>query len=453
MENKPTTGQSLDSFGYKQELKRSLQPWQMAIFGLVFMIPIAPFGIYGFLAEASNNHVPMVYAIGMLAMIFTAFSYGRMAEAFPIAGSVYAYTSRGVNQHLGFMTGWAILLDYILMPTLIYVVCGASMNAIFPSIPPLAWALFFLVFVTIINTLGIEASSRLSIVALAFELIVYAAFVIFAIIAISNGTNGAHFTPDPIYNAENFSFAMVMSGVSVAVLSFLGFDAISTLAEETKGGGKAVGRATVGALLILGSLFVFLTWVAGCLWPDFRAFENIDTAFYEIANVAGGRTLLNICSFATALSWAMAALTAQTAVARVLFSMSRDGLFPKPFSKIHERFKTPYVATWFIAILSVVMCVIFQSIIDELTSLVNFGALTSFFILNATVIYYYKKKMKAAGIFKYVLFPLVGCIIIGIVWFNLSTMAKGLGLVWLAVGLIYYLILIKVVKKSADMEL
>ncbi|QHI73304.1 amino acid permease [Aminipila terrae] len=448
-----TAAHTLEDFGYKQELKRSLKPWQMAIFGLVFMIPIAPFGIYGFLAEASNNMVPLVYAIGMFAMIFTAFSYGRMAEAFPIAGSVYAYTSRGINKHLGFMTGWAILLDYILMPTLIYVVCGASMNAIFPEVSILVWAFIFLAIVTFFNIKGIEASAKLSVVALAFEMVVYVAFVIFAVMAILKGTNDTHFTVDPIFNAKNFSLAMVMNGVSIAVLSFLGFDAISTLAEETKGGGKAVGRATISALLILGGLFIFLTWIAGCLWPDFKAFNSIDTAFYEIANLAGGKTLLTLCSTATALSWGFAALTAQVAVSRVLFSMSRDGNFPKAFSKVHPKYQTPYVATWFIAGVSLIMCVLFQSKINELTILVNFGALTSFFILNLAVIYYYKIRIKAEGIFKYVITPLIGAVIVGYVWFSLSNQAKVLGLVWLACGIVYYIILIKIFKKSAELEL
>lgn len=444
-----TPASTLEDFGYHQELKRSLNTWQLAVFGLVFMIPIAPFGIYGFLAEASNGMVPLAYAIGMFGMIFTAFSYGRMAEAFPIAGSVYAYSSRGINRHVGFMTGWAILMDYILMPTLIYVVCGASMNAIFPQISIFLWAVIFLVVVTVVNTIGIEATSRVSVVALGFELIVYFLFMIFAVIAIAKGTNGAEFSVDPLFNAKNFSFAMVMNAVSICVLSFLGFDAISTLAEETKGGGKVVGKASVGALLILGSLFIILTWAAGLVWPEWDAFKSLDTAFYEIANVAGGRWLLTLCSVATALSWGFAALTAQVAVSRVLFSMSRDGNLPKVFSKVHAKYKTPYIATWFIGVLSLVMSYLFQGNIDGLTVLVNFGALTSFLVLNFTVIYYYKVKLKAKDNFKYVILPVVGALIIGVVWFSLSSQAKTLGLIWLACGLVYYLILTKVFKKEA----
>jgi len=462
----PTTSHSgpvtLEEFGYTQELKRGLRPWQMAIFGLVFMIPIAPFGIYGQLAQASNNMVPLVYFIGMVAMIFTALSYGRMARAFPISGSVYAYASRGINKHVGFMTGWAILLDYILMPTLIYVVCGVSMNLIIPQIPALGWALIFLVIVTAFNTFGIEASSALSIIALVFELVVYVVFVIFALIAISHGTEGAVFTPDPIFNAHNFHIAMVMNGVSIAVLSFLGFDAISTLAEETKGGNKSVGRATIGALLILGVLFIFLTWVAGCLWPGMFSDQNIDIAFNLIAQRAGGTWLMNLCAVGTALSWGFAGLTAQVAVSRVLFSMSRDGNFPKFFSKVHKRFKTPYVATWFIAGLSVIMCIVFQNLINTLTTLVNFGALTSFFVLNFTVFWhYFVKRDKSLDptedrtklVLKYVVLPVIGMLIILAVWISLGWDAKILGVCWLVIGLAYYLILTKVMHKSAKMDI
>jgi amino acid transporter len=309
------------------------------------------------------------------------------------------------------------------------------------------------VIITAFNTFGIEASSRLSIIALVLELLVYATFVVFAIIALSHGTADTHFTVNPIFNAKTFNFFMVMNGVSIAVLSFLGFEAISTLAEETKGGNKSVGKATVGALLLLGCLFVFVTWLAGCLWPNLIPADKIDVAFTLIAQRAGGTALLNICTIATAFSWCFAALTAQVAVSRVLFSMSRDGNFPKFLSKVHPRFKTPYLATWFIAGLSIIMCIIFQNFIDTLTSLVNFGALTSFFILSATVIYYYKFKLKAKGVFKYVIFPAIGCIVIAAVWINLSPNAKYVGVAWLIVGLIYYLILIKVFKKSADMEI
>lgn len=432
----------------EDKLNRVLSIWDMTIFGMLFVIPIAPFGIYGFLAQASNNLVPLVYLVGCFAMVFTAFSYGQMAQAFPIAGSVYSYVFNGMNPFLGFMTGWAILLDYILMPTLIYVVCGVSINAIFPEIAPFVWSVVIILGVTFMNTVGIEHSAKLAFIALIIELVIYFLFIAFALYAIFFTDTQASFTIDPIYNSQNFSIGMVMNAVSIAVLSFLGFDAISTLAEETKGSNKMVGRASILVLLIAGSLFVFITYIAGILWSDYRSFDNLDLAFYEIANLVGGKWLFQITSAATAFSWGFAALTAQLAVSRVLFSMSRDGNMPKMFKKIHHQFKTPYVATWFIGILSLIMTYLLSGEIELLSTLVNFGALSAFIMLHITVIYYYKLKEKSKSIFYHLLFPIIGLLVVFYVWINTSQTIKIYGTLWLIIGAIYYVIISKVLNKD-----
>lgn len=399
--NSPLT---LEEFGYKQELKRSLSIWDLIIYGLIFMVPIAPFGIYGYVAHSSKGMVALAYMIGLVGMIFTAFSYARMSEAFPIAGSVYSYASRGFHEIVGFFAGWAILLDYILVPALLYVVSGAALNAIIPSVPVILWAVLFIAINTVINILGIELTAKFNKIMLFLELIVFAVFVVSGIIAISKGVGGAHFTIKPLYDASNFSLKMVMGAVSISVLSYLGFDGISTLSEETRGGKKTVGRATVAALLIVGALFITQTWVASLLWPNFASFKNLDTAFYDVAKLAGGTWLMITCSVATAVSWGIAnSLAAQAAVSRVLYSMSRDRQLPTVLAKVHSRFKTPYVATIVIAVISIIICSIFSSQIASLTSLVNFGALTSFLILNITVIVYYVIKNKSHDILNYLI--------------------------------------------------
>lgn len=441
---------SIEELGYKQELNRGLSLWHMIVFGLLFVIPIAPFGIYGYLAKESNGLVPLVYAIGCVAMVFTALSYGQMARSFPVAGSVYAYASRGINKHIGFLVGWTILLDYILLPALIYIVVGISLNAIVPEIPVYAWSVIFIVLITILNTIGVKSTAKIAVIALIAQLIIYVLFIVFAIFAINKGVNGAHFSVDPIYNAKNFSLTMVMNAVSIAVLSFLGFDAISTLVEETKGDSKVVGRASVSVLVIAGSLFVFLTYIAGALWINFGDFKNIDYAFYEIANLAGGKWLMNLTSFGTAFSWGGAALTAQLAVSRVLFSMSRDKNIPKLFSVIHKKFQTPYIAAWFMGALSLVLSYVFVDDVQGLTLLVNFGALTSFFILHLTVIYHYKLKLKSPLIFSHLIFPLLGAVVIGYVWLNLDNEAKLVGLIWIIAGVIWYVVLRKVFHKDVS---
>jgi amino acid transporter len=440
---------TMESFGYKQELKRSLTTWDLIIYGLIFMVPIAPFGIYGYVASGSKGMVALAYAIGMIGMIFTAFSYARMSEAFPIAGSVYAYTTRGINSAIGFMAGWAILLDYILVPALLYVVSAAALNGIFPSIPAIAWGLLFIIINTVINILGIEFTARFNKVVLVLELIVLVIFLVAAVIAVAKGVNNSHFTIKPFYDSTKFSLTVVMGAVSVAVLSFLGFDGISTLAEETKGGHKVVGKATVIALLIVGVLFILMTYVAACLYPEYASFKNLDTAFYDIAKVAGGNWLMLTCELATAFAWGIAnSLAAQAAVSRVLFSMARDKHMPAAIAKVHPKYKTPYIATLFIGIISAVMVVIFSSQIAALASLVNFGALVSFLLLHITVVYYFIHKKKSKDILNHVLFPLVGFAVIFYVTLNLDIKSKTLGLIWLGFGIVYYLIVRYILKKG-----
>ncbi|MDC3412096.1 APC family permease [Aquibacillus sp. 3ASR75-11] len=437
---------------YKQELKRSLTFWDLLIYGLVFMVPIAPFGIYGAVAQGSNGMVALAYLIGMIGMIFTALSYARMSEAFPIAGSVYSYAQRGINESAGFIAGWLILLDYIFVPALLYLVSAAALNDIVPEIPLLFWLVIFIGINTVINVLGIEFTAKANKIIVVLELIVLAIFVAVGVAAIIQGVNGAEFTFKPIYDAENFSMGMVMGAVSIAVLSFLGFDAISTLAEESKGGSKAVGKAIIFSLIVVGILFIIQTWVAALIWPDYTTFENADVAFYQIAEIAGGAWLKWLTILATALAWGIAdALVAQAAISRILYSMARDRKLPKYLSKIHPKFQTPYTSTIVVAIISLIVTAFFASRIGALASVVNFGALSAFLFLHVSVVVYFLKKQKSKQYFKHLVLPVIGFLIIGYVWINLDPLSKQLGFIWLGIGIIY-LVFLKVFKKDTSLD-
>ena len=416
------------------------------------MVPIAPFGIYGFVAQVSKGVVALAYAIGAAGMIFTALSYARMSEAFPIAGSVYSYASRGINDTVGFFAGWAILLDYILVPSLLYVVSGVALSAFIPGVPIFVWAFLFIIINTVINIVGIEFTAKFNKIVLVFELIVLGLFIFFGIMVVATGKDGATLTFKPFFAPSKFSLSLVMGAVSIAVLSFFGFDGISTLLEETKGGIKSVGKATVISLLIVAALFMVQTWAAGMVVPDYTSLKNVNTAFYQVAQVAGGTWLMLLCSLATAFSWGIAdSLVAQTAISRILYSMARDGNMPKPLAKVHQKFQTPYVATILVAVISIVISFAFSSKIDSLTSLVNFGALTSFLILHFSVIYYFTGKRKSKKIFSHLIFPLIGLFVIAYVWYSLDISAKILGFSWLGVGVVYFLILSFVLRKSSKL--
>ena len=231
----------------------------LVIYGLIFIVPIAPFGIFGHVMSASGGMIVTAYIIGLVGMLFTAISYSQMAKEFPVAGSVYSYVSKGTNSFVGFVAGWIMLLDYILIPALLYVVGALAIHDIFPSLSPLVLIVAFVIFNTYINIRGISFTAAFNRWMLVAELIVLAVFLVMGVIAISNNVNGAVFSVSPVYDADNFSLGLIISAVPIAVLSFLGFDGISTLAEEAKGGGKAVSKATILVLLIIGGLFIAQT--------------------------------------------------------------------------------------------------------------------------------------------------------------------------------------------------
>jgi amino acid transporter len=440
----------IEEFGYKQELKRSLTLTDLVVYGMIFMIPIAPFGVYGYVNAEAPGMVPLAYIIGMVAMLFTALSYGSMAKAFPIAGSVYSYAQRGLNQHVGFIAGWLMLLDYLLIPPLLYVYAAMALNHLYPDIPKVGFILAFLVSATFVNLRGITFTARMNVIFLLAQLVVLGIFLFYAWNALHNGGGNGELTLAPLYHPETFNFALLMQAVSIAVLSFLGFDAISTLAEEIKGDpGKSVGKAALITLVVMGVIFVAQTWIATDLAAG-MGFKSADTAFYEIAEIAAGSWLATLTAVATALAWGVAvAITSQAAVSRLLFGMARDGKLPKVLAKVHPKHNTPYLSIYLVAVLSLVICYLFINSVDTLTSLVNFGALSGFMLLHLTVINYYWRRQKSGQVVRHLICPVVGFIIVAAIMYNMGVDAQKLGLIWIALGLVYLFFLNKLGANTA----
>lgn len=431
-------GGELSAFGYVPELHRSLNLADLLVYGLVFIVPIAPFAIFGIVYNASRGMVPLTYLIGLVAMVFTALSYRAMSEAFPVAGSVYSYASHGLHPSAGFLAGWAILLDYLLIPTLCYVAGAAAMQASVPAVPQYAWIIGFVLFNTSVNLLGIETTALTSRIFLFGELCILAVFVVLGAIAIDHGVNGAHWSIRPFFDPAEFHPSMIFGALSVAVLSFLGFDAISTLAEETKGGARVVGRATLIALGIAAALFILQTYIATLLLPHRTRFvgsAEINGAFYAVSSLVGGHAFKMATALSVALSTAFAnSLVAQAATARLLFAMARDRQLPHFLAHVHPVRKVPERAVLLVSVVSLVCGLLFVGQLGLLSSLVNFGALFSFLMLHAAVIahFIFKKRSRAFG--RHLLAPLTGFVIIGFVLANADVHAKMGGLVWLVLG-------------------
>jgi amino acid transporter len=431
---------ALESLGYKQELKRSLSLADLIIYGLVFIVPGAPISVFGIVFNASHGMVPLVYLVGLVAMLFTALSYMAMSREFPLAGSVYAYAGRSLGPAAGFLAGWAILLDYLLVPTLTYVLCAIALHAVLPAVPQWLSVVVLVAIATLVNYLGIETTTRMNIGLLVIQLIILAIFMIEAGTALYHHVGGAHLSLLPLYNPALVTPKLVFSALSLAVLSFLGFDAISTLSEEALGGPSAVGRATISTICLVAGLFMAQTWLAALFVPGrthFPVGEATNGAFYDIAMLIGGYFLKFLIAVPYILLSSMAcALTAQAATARLLFSMARDGKLPRALAHVHPVRKVPERAVLLVAAVTLGLATWLVGELELLTAMVSFGALLSFLLLHASVISHFIIGRRSRNWLRYLAAPAIGFAIIAYVLWNAEMPAKIAGGLWMSAGLV-----------------
>lgn len=436
---------ALESFGYKQELKRSLSLFDLLVYGLVFIVPGAPIAVFGIVYDASKGMVPLIYLVGLVAMLFTALSYMSMSRAFPVAGSVYAYAARSIGPVAGFVAGWAMLLDYLLLPTLTYVVCAIAVHATWPFVPEPVCIVSLIVLSTVINYLGIETTARTNFVLLVLQLAILAVFMVAGCVALARGTAGAHVALAPLFNPAVLSPSLVFGALSLAVLSFLGFDAISTLSEEAKGGPPAIARATILSLCLSAVLFMAQTYLASLFVLGRTSFSDgapTNEAFYMIAALVGGMWLKFLVTVPGILIGGIAgALSAQAATARLLFSMARDGKLPRLLAHVHPARKVPERAIFLVAAITLVLGLLLVDKLELLTSMVSFGALLGFLLLHLSVIAHFAWRERSRDWWRHLAVPAIGFLVVGYVLWNAETNAKIAGLAWMATGAVLFVAL------------
>ena len=431
-------GEGIEAFGYKQELRRGLTLKDVILYGVLFMVIIAPQSIYGEIQQESGGMTPLVYIIGFLAISFTAMGYMHMSKRFPIAGSVYSYVQRGINPHVGFVAGWLILLDYIFVPSLLLVMVANWGVALIPGSPWYLWVIVFVAFNTIVNIRGITMQKGVDWVIFAIEILAVIAFIALGTNFILGGGGSGEFTMDPIYQPGKVDVHFIAAACSIACLSFLGFDGMSTLAEETEKPEKTIGKGIIIALCIMVVVFVAQTYIAALIQPDW---QNIDPemGFFDAAMACGGPVFYKLLLVVNIVAVGIAnIMNAQTASARLLYSMGRDGVIPRAFGKVHPKFQTPWFAAIAIGCVSLVLPLFLD--MATLSRFVNFGALSSFVLLNIAVFVFFfikeKKRNSFGDIVKYLICPIVGVLILLYVFTGFDVPTYIVGIAWLIIGLI-----------------
>jgi amino acid transporter len=419
-------------------LKRSLKYWDLVLYGLAYIAPFAPLSTLGFVWNESNGLIVLAYLLGGVCMYFTAQSYATMTELLPTAGSVYGFARQCLGPFPGFIAGWMILLDYLLIPSFLYVLIAVALESLLPGIDRAVWILLLVTVTTGVNWFGITVTARANFASVAIQTAVLLGFMVLGVIALHAGKGNAGLTFQPVFDAARFDAGKIFSATSICIMSFLGFDAVSTLAEEVEGGDRRiVGRAIIAVLLLSAVFFVGLTWVLGNLLPGI-SIKDPSAAVYELAAWATGPWT------AVVLAWTYAgvvglsnALPMQVGVARVVFAMGRDRQLPSALARIHPRYHTPYVGMLVTAAISLAVALFMKNRLDDLASIVNFGALSGFLFLHVSVLARFAFKLRSRAWGTHWLVPICGIIVVLAVFSGMSGLAVKVGITWLAVGLLY----------------
>ena len=432
------------SVGYQEPtLKRVLGLWDLVFYGIVLIQPIAAIGLFGIASQVSHGHMVTTLLIAMAGMILTAISYGRMAALYPTAGSAYTYVGKGLNTYMGFMAGWVMFLDYLIVPVINTIYGSLTLSRLIPSVPYPVWVLAFILLVTLVNLKGIRSTARSNEILLAIMCIVIMFFIVLAIKYIFNeqGWSGL-LSSKPFYNPETFNFGAVMTATSFAALTYIGFDGVTTLAEDVKNPKKNMLLAPALVCLFTGLFSGIQIYLAQQVWPDFSSFPNLETAFYDVAERVGGKILFNAIAVILFIACFGSAVAGQVGASRLLFSMGRDGVLPKKiFSKLNEKNSTPVNNIIIMGVLTVIGSLALNY--RTAAELLNFGAFLAFMGVNIATFrqfYFLRPKNEKKNIIFDLVLPLLGFGVCFAIWISLPNYAKILGSIWFFAGIIYLII-------------
>jgi putrescine importer len=419
----------------RPSLRRTLTLWDLILYGVIVIQPTAPMSVFGVLSNRGHGHVVTTILIAMVAMLFTAISYGRMARAYPSAGSAFTYVGREISPALGYVTGWSMVMDYMLNPVICTVWISQQAHVFAPALPYWAWAMIMVTVFTSLNLQGIRTSARLNAaLAAGMGLVIMAFFAAAVRYIFGHAHDGADFFVRPFYDPLTFSPNAVLGGTSIAVLTYIGFDGISTLSEEAENPRRNILMATVLTCAVIGILSAIEVYFAQLVWPASQPFPDETTAFVYAAGRAWG-PLFAIVGVTLVIANFGSALGAQLGAARLLFGMGRSNALPKSFfGAIDPKHNVPRNNVVFVGIVSLLGAFLLD--FDLGAQMLNFGALIAFMGVNAAafVRYYLRESEKKLW---NLIPPAIGFSVCLVLWLNLSRTALIAGSAWMLAGILF----------------
>jgi len=416
-------------------LRRTLTLWDLILYGVIVIQPVAPMSVFGVLSDRGHGHVVTTILIAMVAMLFTAISYGKMARAYPSAGSAFTYVGQEINPALGYVTGWSMVMDYMLNPMICIIWCSQQAHVFAPGIPYGGWAVFFALVFTGLNIQGVKTSARVnSALAAGMGVVITIFFVTAARYIFGHPHDGAGFFTRPFYDPQMFNAHAVLGGTSIAVLTYIGFDGISTLSEEAENPRRNILLATVLTCVVIGVLSAVQVYAAQLIWPASEAFPNSDTAFTFVAGRAWG-PMFAILGFTLLVANFGSGMGAQLGAARLLYGMGRSKALPQSFfGAVDPKRHVPRNNVIFVGAIALAGAFVISYGLGA--EMLNFGALIAFMGVNlaAFMRYFVRDEQKKITNF---IFPLSGFLICLLLWLNLSRPAKIVGAIWMGAGIAF----------------
>lgn len=428
-------------------LRRSLSLRDLIVYGLLFIGPVAPISVFGVLDAGSGGAVALVFVVATAAMGFTAWSYAQMSAAVPRAGSVSAYATAGLGRPAGFVAGWLIALDYLFIPSAAALFTGIATHSLLPAVPAWLATGVAIVLITALNVAGVRVAAVAGMVVLVVEIALLTVFVVAAVVVlVTDGPQRPWLSP--LVGVDGVTVSAVLGAVSVAVLSFLGFDAIASFAEENTGSSRQVGRALLVCLVLAGVLFIVQTYLGGLLTsvtPKQLAADPAaqGPAFFDMLRSSIGGWLSTAVTAIKAISPMFAAMVGQAAVSRLMYGMAREGQLPRWLGTVDRRSQTPRAAILVSAAATLVISVWAATRsdgLDVLSSLVTVGALAAFALLHVSVVGYFLVRGRSRAWWSHLVVPVVGTAIIVAVLALASRLALLVAGCWLVLGVLIALV-------------
>ncbi len=425
-------------------LKRALTLWDLILYGVIIIQPVAPMSVFGVLSNRGHGHVVTTVLIALVAMLFTAISYGRMARAYPSAGSAFTYVGQEINPALGYVTGWSMVMDYMLNPMICIIWCSKAAMNFASAVPYRFWIVFFFALFTVLNLRGIKTSARIS-AGLAVGMgVVVAIFFVTAAHYIFGQPHDAAVLTRPFYDPTMWNTKAVLGGTSIAVLTYIGFDGISTLSEEAENPRRNILLATVLTCVVIAVLSAMQVYAAQLIWPASQPFPDVDTAFVHVAARAW-RPMFAILGFTLLVANFGSGLTSQIGAARLLYGMGRSKALPQSFfGAVDPKRHIPRNNVLFVGGLALAGAFLLPIVAGEYqggptgydlgANLLNFGALIAFMGVNAAAFVRYFVRAEQKKLINFFP-PLLGFLICFVLWWNLNPKAKIFGAIWMATGI------------------